>query len=114
MRWTIRLAKAAENDFAEIVDWTTRHLGEQQALIYADHLIAAIGELDAGPSQHGVLGRDEIRKGLFTLHMARGGRKGRHFILFRVGDADVRVIDVIRILHDAMDLPRHLPEPDEP
>ena len=38
------------------------------------------------------------------------GRKGRHFIMFRTGhDKDRKVIEVLRILHDAMDLPRHLP-----
>ena len=114
MRWTVRLAKAAENDFAEIVDWTVRRFGKRQAAVYAEVLVATIAELHAGPRQPGVIVRDDIRKGILTLHVARGGRKGRHFIVFRVGDANARVIDVVRILHDAMDLPRHLPESEDP
>jgi len=37
--------------------------------------------------------------------------KGRHFVLFRIGHDQDReeVIEILRLLHDAMDLPRHLP-----
>ena len=46
--------------------------------------------------------------------MARGGRKGRHFVLFRIGSESGReLIDVLRLLHDAMDLQRNLPPVDE-
>lgn len=109
MRWRVRLAKAAEDDFAEVVDWTARRFGERQAAAYARVLVEAIVALEAGPRQPGVTERDDIRKGILTLHVARKGRRGRHFILFRVGDAEARRIDVVRILHDAMDLPRHPP-----
>lgn len=44
------------------------------------------------------------------LHVARNGRKGRHFIMFRVEDIEEEnQIDVLRLLHDSMDLERHLP-----
>ena len=52
--------------------------------------------------------RDDIARGLVALHVAREGRKGRHFVMFRVGSPDDSpVIDVLRLLHDAMDLSRH-------
>jgi toxin ParE1/3/4 len=35
------------------------------------------------------------------------GRKGRHFVVFRMPDG--QTIDVIRLLHDSMDLAKHLP-----
>jgi len=58
--------------------------------------------------------RDDILKGIFTLHVARRGRKGRHFIMFRVGGAsDSDTIEVLPLLYDAMDLQRHLPPVDE-
>jgi len=35
--------------------------------------------------------------------MARGGRRGRHVIVFRVApDAEPPTLDVLRILHDTM------------
>ena len=58
--------------------------------------------------------RNDILKGIFTLHVARKGRKGRHFIMFRLGrTSEQDVIEVLRLLHDAMDLQRHLPPVDE-
>jgi toxin ParE1/3/4 len=45
--------------------------------------------------------------GLRTLHIARRGRRGRHFLMYRVAQATT--IEVVRILHDRMELTRHLP-----
>ena len=112
--WTVRLTAAAEGDFEEIVRWTADQFGDGQARIYADTLSAALSDLSAGPTVIGAKKRDDILKGIFTLHVARKGRKGRHFVMFRVGRApDGEVIEVLRLLHDAMDLQRHLPPADE-
>lgn len=114
MSWTIRLSAAAQNDFAGIIDWTIEQFGKRQATTYARALTAAIQELDAGPSQAGVKQRPEIGDGMFTFHVARRSRKGRHFILFRVPDPQARTLEIVRLLHDSMDLPRHVaPETDE-
>ena len=112
--WTVRLTAAAETDFEEILRWTVDQFGDVQARIYAETVSAALNDLTAGPTVVGARKRDDILKGIFTLHVARKGRKGRHFVLFRVGRApDGDVIEVLRLLHDAMDLPRHLPPADE-
>lgn len=112
--WTVRLTAAAEADFEEILRWTVDQFGDVQARIYAETVSAALNDLTAGPTVVGARKRDDILKGLFTLHVARKGRKGRHFVLFRVGRApDGDVIEVLRVLHDVMDLPRHLPPADE-
>lgn len=112
--WTVRLTAAAEADFEEILRWTVDQFGEAQARIYAGTISAALNDLAAGPTIVGARERDDILKGIFTLHVARKGRKGRHFVMFRVGCApDREVIEVLRILHDAMDLQRHLPPAEE-
>uniref|UniRef100_UPI0032AF1786 hypothetical protein n=1 Tax=Sphingomonas sp. AR_OL41 TaxID=3042729 RepID=UPI0032AF1786 len=49
--------------------------------------------------------RDDIAPGLRILQAARFGRRARHMLLYRVGSD--RVIDVLRILHDATDLERN-------
>ncbi len=73
-------------------------------------LAAALIALIEGPEILGAKTRRELGKGLRTLHVARGGRRGRHFILFRVGAHEGRpAIEVLRLLHDSMDLVRHLP-----
>ncbi|HEV2268858.1 MAG TPA: type II toxin-antitoxin system RelE/ParE family toxin [Steroidobacteraceae bacterium] len=108
--WTVRLAGAAEVDFEAIIAWTLQQFGDVQAGIYAETLSSAVQALVAGPAQLGIKARPEIGRSLFTLHVARNGRRGRHFVLFRA-DADPvrRQVDVLRILHDSMDLARHVP-----
>jgi toxin ParE1/3/4 len=105
--WTVRLTKTAESDYQSVIVWTLREFGDLQARIYADTLSAALVALTAGPTTVGAKERSEIGKGVFTLHVARGGHKGRHFVLFRVGQGKhQRHIEVLRLLHDAMDLTR--------
>lgn len=108
-RWTVRLTATAEADYRNILDWTMEQFGDLQARVYADTLSAALVALAEGPTTVGVRERAEISRGLFTLHVARDGRNGRHFVLFRVGpSAGGRHIEVLRLLHDAMDLKLHV------
>ena len=107
--WRVRLGALAEDDFTGILAWTADNFGQRQARIYRDTLLLAIGELARGPDVVGSQSRDEIMPGLRTLHIARHGRRGRHFLLYRA--AEGRIIEIGRILHDRMDLQRHLPFP---
>src|SRR5262245_40296145 len=109
--WRIRLGAAAEVDFVNIVRWTLENFGLSQAETYRDTLLRAIAELSSGRTPAGSKARDEILPGLRTLHVARHGRRGRHFLLYRV--AGNRHIEVVRILHDRMDLTHHLPPSNE-
>jgi toxin ParE1/3/4 len=106
-KWRVRLGAAAEIDFANILRWTTENFGARQSRLYGDALLQAIGELGNGPEVAGSKARDEIMRGLRTLHVARRGRRGRHILLYRV--APGRIIEIGRILHDRMELQRHLP-----
>ena len=112
--WTVRLSAAAEADFEHIIQWTSKQFGDTQALVYAETLSMALMALTEGPDILGAKAREEILKRLLSLHVARQGRKGRHFIMFRIaprGSGDV--IEVLRVLHDSMDLSRHLGASDE-
>jgi toxin ParE1/3/4 len=103
--WTVRLSAAAEADYDDILRWTMERFGATQAASYGELLAMAVACLERGPAIAGTQKRDEIGAGLSTLHV---GRRGRHFILFRIGTEPDRTIDVLRILHDAMDLARHV------
>ena len=110
-RWRIRLTAIAEDDYRHILRWTAEEFGARQAYVYAETISAALEELSAGPNVLGARSRSDIANGLFTLHVARHGRKGRHFVIFRIGqDERGEVIEVLRLLHDSMDLPTHLPD----
>lgn len=109
--WNIRLTQTAEADFQHIIRWTVTHFGRRQGKTYAKTLTLAISDLFNGPDILGVRQREDVGSGIFTLHVARKGRRGRHFLVFRVGHSvSAPTIDVLRILHEAMDLERHLPE----
>lgn len=111
-RWRVRLGAAAEVDFANILKWTAENFGDRQARAYRDTLVQAIGELADGPKVAGSKARDEIMAGLRTLHVARRGHRGSHFLMYRT--APNSTIEIVRILHDRMDFRRHVPSaPDE-
>jgi toxin ParE1/3/4 len=105
--WTIQLSQQAELDFSEILKWTAKNFGMKQANNYAETLWLAIGALNAGPEIVGSRNRDELGSGICTLHVARNRRRGRHFVVFRA--AENQTIAVLRLLHDSMDLARHVP-----
>jgi toxin ParE1/3/4 len=107
--WTVRLSNAAEADYDDILRWTVQRFGALQAASYGNLLAQTLARLERGPNIAGVRQRDSIGAGLRTLHV---GRRGRHIILFRVGFEGDRTIDVLRILHDAMDLTQHVPSND--
>ena len=105
-RWRVRLAASAEADYRNVLRWTAEHFGTQQARRYAQILESAIEELTEGPEVAGSRERSDIGPGIRVLHVARHGRRGRHFLLYRISSKAVPLlIDVLRVLHDRMDLP---------
>ena len=108
-RWTIRLAEAAGQDDQAILRWTVENFGRAQARTYAKTLNSALQDMAQGPDVIGARLREDIGPDIHTLHVARHGRKGRHFVVFRISPSpDASIIEVLRLLHDSMDLPRHL------
>lgn len=111
-QWRVRLSDAANTDFAHILVWTENQFGAAQAEAYEEIVRTAIRELVQGPNIRGARARNDVAPGFMTLHVARHGRRARHFLLFRVGERQRR-IEIVRILHDSMDLKRHLPRSEE-
>lgn len=105
-RWRVRLGAAAELDFANILKWTTENFGQRQARAYRNTIVQALGEPTQGADVAGSKARDDIFPGLRTLHVARRGRRGSHFIIYRI--ADESTIEIVRMLHERMDLQRHV------
>lgn len=105
--WRVWLAEGAERDFLSILRWTTAQFGKRQARVYETTLRSALKTLASGPSVLGCRTRPELGADIASLHVARQGRKGRHLLVFRVHEQD-GVIEVLRILHDSMDLAQRL------
>lgn len=102
MPWTVRLTQAAEEDYQAIRAWSQQQFGSQQATAYSRQIQSALSELLTGPNHPLLKARPELGANIFTR------LTGRHFLVIQV-DETSRSLNVLRILHQSMDLPRHVP-----
>lgn len=95
------LSPAARADLERIWDYTYERWGDEQAEEYVRELQRAIERVIDNP----MIGRfcDEVRSG-YRKHAVAS-----HTLYYRSASADV--IDVVRILHQRMDVDRHLDLP---
>ena len=96
--------------------WSQERFGDRAAKRYRDLLKQALGDIAADPERPGSKQRPDLARGVRSYHLSRDRARGdlgvvgtpRHFLVYRRrGEAG---IDVVRVLHDASDLERHLPE----
>lgn len=110
---SLRIARRAQRDFDDILEDSQVRFGAAVARRYARLLVKALRDLRVDPMRIGVQTRRELPEGLRLYHIrhsrGRGGEREigrpRHFLVFR--DVDEGLL-VLRVLHDAMDLPEHL------
>jgi toxin ParE1/3/4 len=93
----LRLSPAAQKDFADILRYTGETWGPEQLLAYRDKLNDALLRLARNPA----IGHR--RPDLPDTHRAH--IVGAHVIVFRTGS---RGTEVVRILHQRMQIPRRL------
>lgn len=96
---TLDFTKAAVSDLQSIRGYTLETWGGEQEQRYLDALWAKFREILADPP------RWRRREDLFPG--CQIAAQGKHVILFRVEGS---VLQIVRILHGAMDLPRHPPD----
>ena len=91
-----RLRPLAEDDLENIWLYTFKNWSLEQADLYVRDIIANLEDLAAGrKAGHAV----DIRDGYFRHAV------GAHFIFYRVTGS---VLDIVRVLHQRMDVGRHL------
>ena len=112
--YTLVLSGAAQQDIAQILEWTQEAFGDVGRTRYENLISTALIDLRADPTRAGVRQRDDIGNSICTYHLASSRKrtttskqvaKPRHLVLFRVKK---NVIEVARLLHDAMDFVQHL------
>lgn len=98
MKHALRFRPRARADLAAIWDYTAARWGPGQADSYLRKIVERCEEA----ARNGRVGRDAsaIRAGYRMI------ASGSHIVFYRIADDDG--LDVVRILHGAMDLPRHL------
>ncbi|WP_206476473.1 type II toxin-antitoxin system RelE/ParE family toxin [Microbacterium sp. KRD172] len=106
------LAPAARADIVDALEWSVKNFGDTVRDGYEALIIAAINLIRDDPTVLGSRERDDLATGLRTLHLracrdevspaVRRIASPRHFVVYRqVG----KVIQVVRLLHEAMDIP---------
>jgi len=87
----------ARNDIKKIWCYTFENWGEKQAANYTNSLEQAIKEIAVNPKVG--TGIEHLRKDYRLYHIEH------HFVIYRL---TTKVIDVVRILGENMDVARHL------
>jgi toxin ParE1/3/4 len=100
------LSDIAKADVREILRDTRVKFGPLQVPKYRALLSEARKRIRENPN----LGhhREGLPDDWRLFHISQRGRPARHFFLYVLNRAAARV-DVLRVLHDAMDVPRHWP-----
>ena len=94
---TLEFTHAAVADLQAIRDYTLATWGETQETAYLEGMWSRFAEIQNSP------GRWRKREDLFPG--CRIASHGRHVILFRLEGS---VLQIVRILHSAMDFKRHV------
>ncbi|WP_416769600.1 type II toxin-antitoxin system RelE/ParE family toxin [Pseudomonas sp. RHF3.3-3] len=111
-----RLSHTALRDIEDVLRYSQVQFGSRARIRYQELLRTAIEELALTPDRAGSSPRDELAEGLRSFHLAYVRRqaatsigtvqKPRHVVFYRL--AGDQVIEIVRILHDAMEARQHL------
>ena len=110
-----RLSEAAQGDVLSILAWTHEQLGESARLRYEALIVAALRDVAGQPDRAGSVARPELGAGVRSWHLRLSRshvrpdvepvRRPRHFLVYRT---EPPLVVIGRVLHDAMELARHL------
>ena len=106
----IRLSAEAQADIIHVLQWTQDRYGGGAGQCYERLLSSALRDLLADPLRLGSIARPKLGQDARTYHLRTdrteaGIARPRHLILYRMRPTTV---EVGRVLHDAMELERHL------
>ncbi|QXH37841.1 type II toxin-antitoxin system RelE/ParE family toxin [Pseudomonas sessilinigenes] len=110
----VHISKQARTDVIDILRYTEVRFGEGARRRYQSLLQNTFRSLGEEPERLGSVTREEISPGLRSLHLFfcrsenTEGRvvRPRHIVFYRSNED--QVVEVVRVLHDAMELTRHL------
>lgn len=112
---TYRLSAAAQSDVVSVLAWSQEQFGGSARRRYQALLATAFRDVAAQPEGIGATRRPDLGADLLAWHfqLSRNhvpdtvGRvhRPRHFLVYRHVDT---VVEIVRVLHDSMELSRHL------
>ncbi|NWA28524.1 type II toxin-antitoxin system RelE/ParE family toxin [Pseudomonas gingeri] len=111
-----RIAHTALVDVEDVLRYSQAQFGTSARIRYQTLIRTAIEDLAATPDRVGSSPRDEISPGLRSFHLIYVRKRAasssgivqrpRHVVFYR--RVDDSIIEVVRILHDAMEARSHL------
>ncbi|MDP3747810.1 MAG: type II toxin-antitoxin system RelE/ParE family toxin [Phenylobacterium sp.] len=114
-----RLTEAAETDIVEILAWSETQFGGAARRRYERLIVAALIDIATDPIRPGSIARPELGPDVRSWHLRSSRERARdsdgvvqrprHFLIYRRVDA--ALIAIGRVLHDSMELERHLQGP---
>jgi toxin ParE1/3/4 len=112
-----RISNAARADIVDILRLSQTQFGDQARPRYQALILTALQALASTPYCIGSHDRDELAPGLRSYHLTYSRQQvkhphgrvksPRHIVFYRV--ANDALIEVVRLLHDAMEVQLHLP-----
>ena len=108
MKYTLRISMRAVRDMQNALAHTRERFGERKHDQYKRLIRDALKAIATHPDRPPAKRRPELHPDARTFHIARRGKRARHFFIYRVSED--RFIDIARLLHDSMDLEQHLSE----
>jgi toxin ParE1/3/4 len=112
-----RISNAARADIVDILRLSQTQFGDQARQRYQALILAALQAPADTPYRIGSHERGELAPGLRSYHLSYSRQQAkqthgtvkspRHIVFYRVASDDV--IEVLRLLHDAMEVQLHLP-----
>ena len=113
-RFRLEVTQAASLDIAAIAVWSSREFGVAVAHRYEALIFQALRDIERNPDRLGARVRPELAEPLLTYHLrfsrrhvpqGQQVRRPRHYVVYRVKDD---IVEILRLIHDAQDLERHL------
>ena len=106
----LRLSNLAQADIRHVLSWTGERYGTRARARYQQLVAAGLRDLLAEPLRPGSIARPELGDEVRSYHLRHSRHKSavgkpRHLILYRIVDRSI--VEVGRVLHDAMELDRH-------
>jgi len=118
-RLRVILAPSAKLDIRDALQWSLERFGAAAARRYGHLLTQGFHDIAENPKRPGSRQRLDLAPDVLVYHLRSSRnrvnsalglvRNPRHFVVYRHRETE-NVIDVIRVLDDRRDLPRHLSE----
>lgn len=112
-----RISNAARADIVDILRLSQTRFGDQARQRYQTLILTALKAVASTPYCIGSHDRDELAPGRRSYHLTYSRQQARHphgtvksprhVVFYRLANDDV--IEVVRFLHDAMEVQLHLP-----